>query len=128
MKQRASQSPSLLRQFLHIASPFWTSRVKWRALGMLAVLLLLLCGVTSLNVYNSFVMGRFMDALQKEDAPLFYKLVCLYAGVILAGTPVMVYYQYLRTKIALVWRGWLTAHPHQSVSAKTRLLPPGRRQ
>ncbi|MBU6455431.1 MAG: ABC transporter ATP-binding protein/permease [Cyanobacteria bacterium REEB67] len=110
MKHKLNQPLSLFKRFLAIAAPFWVSRQKWRALGLLATLLTLLCGVTVLNVYNSFVMGRLMDALQKEDGYLFYKLVGLYSLVVLAGTPVMVYYGYLRTKLALVWRSWLTAH------------------
>ena len=110
MKQKLNQPLSLFKRFLAIAKPFWTSHGKWRAIGLLAVLLTLLCGVTFLNVYNSFVMGRFMDALAKENSSLFYRLVGLYSLVILAGTPVMVYYGYLRTKLALVWRSWLTAH------------------
>ncbi|HEY9776376.1 MAG TPA: ABC transporter ATP-binding protein/permease [Planktothrix sp.] len=100
----------LIRRLKNIARPFWVSTDRWKAYGLLSLVLLLLCGATSLNVYNAFVMGKLMTALQAMHASAFYRLIGLYAAVIIGGIPVMVYYGYLRTLLAIRWRGWLTAH------------------
>jgi len=100
---------SLFTRFCAIAKPFWVSNLRWKALALLGGVIALLVGATVLNVVNAFVMGKFTTAMQAQDVHGFYKYIALYAAVIIGGTPIMVYYGYLRTKLALVWRSWLTA-------------------
>ncbi|MBS1992211.1 MAG: ABC transporter ATP-binding protein/permease [Cyanobacteria bacterium SZAS LIN-3] len=109
MQNIPGRHPSLFKRFCAIAKPFWVSHLRWKARALLAGVVALLIGSIFLNVVNAFVMGKFMTAMQARDIPLFYRYLALYAGVIIAGTPVVVFYGYLRTKLALVWRSWLTA-------------------
>jgi vitamin B12/bleomycin/antimicrobial peptide transport system ATP-binding/permease protein len=98
----------LWQRFWTIAQPYWFSQAKWRARGLLAIVLLLLLTVNGLNVGISFIW-RFIDtALAGKDASTFWQYIALYAGIMVVGTPIVVFYQYLQQKLGLAWREWLT--------------------
>jgi len=83
-------------------------RGKWLQWGILTTLLFLLLTVNRINVMISFV-GRFFDtALQQKDEPVFWLYLFVYLGIIIAAIPILVGYGYLRQKLGLFWRRWLT--------------------
>lgn len=108
--QNNTNAHQTLRRLLLVGKPFWVSKQKYRAMGLLFSVVLLLFGVAGINVYVSAIAGKFMTALQARDVSHYYSYLLIYAGALVAGTPIIVYYQYLRTKLALVWRKWLTQH------------------
>lgn len=101
---------SIWRQFAIVATPYWKSEVKFKAFGLLAILLLLLLAVNGLNVAINFVSGEFMTAFSAKNQPTFYKMLAIYFGVFVVGTPVVVFYSWIVDKLALHWRTWLTQH------------------
>lgn len=98
----------LLKKFLAIAKPYWFSDEKWRARGILTLLLLLSLSVSGLNVLVSIVGREFQNALVARNQPEFWEYLLLYAGVFVVGTPIVVIYRYTRDKLGLFWREWLT--------------------
>lgn len=98
------------KRLITIGKPFWVSSSRWRAYSLLGGMLGLLVAVSAVNVFTSAVAGRFMTALQARHIQDFYWYLVFYAAVMLLATPVIVYYQFLRTKLALVWRQWLTKY------------------
>lgn len=98
------------RQFCQVAMPYWSSDVRWRARGLLAVLILLMVAVNGLNVVINFVGGSFMTAYSSKDQPTFYRMLTIYFGVFVVGTPIVVMYSWVRAKLGLHWRAWLTNH------------------
>lgn len=105
-----SASARILGRFMRIALPFWTSNQKWKALRLLAGMLLLLVGVALTNVYINSVVGKYTEALKDGHEGAFWTLLWQYIQALLFATPITVYYQFLRTKLAIVWRQWLTQH------------------
>lgn len=122
-----STKRSLWRRIVDIAKPFWFSREpwtvripvvgtqftlqeKWKARGLLALLALFLFSVNMLNVSINFVAGRYQDALQAMDADTYWYYLFVYAGVFVVGTPIVVFYSFIRDKLSVVWRKWLTEH------------------
>ena len=99
-----------LKRLYAVGKPFWVSRHKWRGLLLLGGILGLLFAIIFVNVGNSYLTGRMMDALQARESATFYKLAGTCVLVMLAGLPVGVYYGWLRTRLAILWRQWLTAH------------------
>lgn len=99
----------ILARFWRIAKPFWVSDDKKAALGFLAVLLGLMLAVNGLNVAINYVGGDFMTALSGKDAPKFFKLLWVYAVVFVVGTPIVVLYSWVQSKLSLRWRKWMTA-------------------
>ena len=98
----------LWKRFWAIAKPYWFSNEKWGARGLLALLLLLLLLVSGLNVTISYVGRFFQNALVEKDAETFWRFLFIYAGVFVIGTPIVVIYRYIRDKLGLYWRQWLT--------------------
>ncbi|MBL8083912.1 MAG: ABC transporter ATP-binding protein/permease [Candidatus Obscuribacter sp.] len=109
MKYTAIGRQTLRRLYL-VGKPFWASPLKWKALALLATVLGLLFTVAAVNVFVSSIAGKFTTAMQAKDVSAYHHYLLLYAAAMVAGSPVVVFYQYLRTKLALTWRQWLTQH------------------
>ncbi|MBP0629055.1 MULTISPECIES: ABC transporter ATP-binding protein/permease [unclassified Cupriavidus] len=93
-----------------IARPYWFSRERWKASGLLLLLILLLLGQTQAEVWINEQTGEFTSALAAQDADRFWGSIqkCLY--ILLGAVPVYSSYYYLRNKLGLLWRRWLTRH------------------
>lgn len=98
----------LWNRFWAIAKSYWFSEEKWRARGLLAVVLVLLFAVNGLNVGISFIWRYIDTALAAKDAATFWRFISIYTGIMVVGTPIVVFYQYLQQKLGLHWREWLT--------------------
>lgn len=91
-----------------IGKPFWVSEMRWFALANLGAVLALLCADTALAIYISHVAGNFTTAMQQKATDDFYKYLAIYAGMFVLQDPVQAFYGYLRTRLALTWRKWLS--------------------
>jgi vitamin B12/bleomycin/antimicrobial peptide transport system ATP-binding/permease protein len=78
---------------------------QWLILGFLLFLSFI---VSSLNVLISYVF-RFIDnALNKSNPKVFWEFITVYGIVLIVAIPILVSYVYVRGKLALFWREWLT--------------------
>jgi putative ATP-binding cassette transporter len=85
-------------------------RLKGRYLPwlLLGVVLFLLFAVNGFNVAISYIF-RFIDnALNQKDSQTFYQFLWVYGGIIVAAIPIIIGYDYIRRKLGLMWREWLT--------------------
>jgi putative ATP-binding cassette transporter len=98
----------LWQQFRDIAQPYWFSEEKWRARGMLVLLVLLLLGQTEFNVLLNEQTGEFTSALAARDADRFWHSIRISFVILVLAVPVYAYYYYVRDKLALYWRQWIT--------------------
>lgn len=98
----------LLRRCVAVAKPYWTSESSAGAIALLALLLLLVCGVNAMNVTVSYVASKFMTALTTKNVSGFYGTLWLYGSIFAVGTPIVVMYFYVQDKLSLHWRDWLT--------------------
>jgi putative ATP-binding cassette transporter len=87
--------------------PLFASEVRWWAWGLLAVLALLLIGLSGLNVVNSFVGRDFITSISDRQTDRYPWLALLYFGVFAASTVVNVLERYTEDRIGLFWRQWL---------------------
>ncbi|MBD2778494.1 ABC transporter ATP-binding protein/permease [Iningainema sp. BLCCT55] len=99
-------------KFLALARPYWFSEQKWKARGLLLLLLLLALVVNAINVGISFIF-RYIDTSlanfpQTKDTETFWRFISIYAGLLVIGTPIVVMFGYLQDKLGLYWREWLT--------------------
>ncbi|MGB7442608.1 MAG: ABC transporter ATP-binding protein/permease [Coleofasciculaceae cyanobacterium] len=81
---------------------------RWQQWGILSLLLFLSLSVSGLNIIISYVGNFFNTALAEKDQPTFWLFLFVYAGVFVVGTPIVVIYGYVRDKLALYWREWMT--------------------
>lgn len=98
------------QRFMSIAKPFWFSEDKVAARWLLGALLFLMFAVNGLNIAINYVGGDFMTALSGKDAPRYFQLLWIYGGVFVVGTPVVVFYGWVQSKLAVRWRQWMTTY------------------
>jgi putative ATP-binding cassette transporter len=103
-------SQSMLTRFLAVGAPFYRSEARWRILGRLGILFVLLIAINGMNVVNSYVGRDFMSALAERHASQFYFLALVLAGVFCISTVIEVFARYAEQSLGLVWREWLTRY------------------
>jgi putative ATP-binding cassette transporter len=103
-----------------IAAPYWRSEERWRAIGLLAVVVALNLALVGMSVLLSFWNREFFNALEAKDAAAFWALLFwgrLETGsgpmpgfVVVAAAYILiaVYQLYLRQALQIRWRRWLT--------------------
>jgi len=97
-----------LKAVIALALPYWVSEDRWRARGLLAVIVAMNLGLVYVNVLFSDWNNRFYNALQLRDFPRFlHELTyfCVLAGVFIV---IAVYQTYLTQMLEIRWRRWLT--------------------
>ena len=96
------------RQFWAIAKTYWQSEQKWQARGLLLAVVLCLLAYTGLSVVLNNKRGVLISALSTQDEPRFWQTVLIFIGVLVIYAPLLAGYQYLRDRLSLNWRQWLT--------------------
>ncbi len=100
----------LWHRFVAIARPYWRSEQRWRAIGLLALLILLLLGQTAFNVLFNHETGEFTSALAARDTERFWSAIGRYTAILVGAVPIYALYFYVRDTLGLRWRRWLTDH------------------
>jgi vitamin B12/bleomycin/antimicrobial peptide transport system ATP-binding/permease protein len=98
----------LLQRFRAIAAPYWFGDKKWQARGLLLLLVLLLLGQTGFAVLFNALTGEFTSALAAKDADRFWTSIFECLGILVVAVPIYAFYYYVRDKLGLYWRRWLT--------------------
>lgn len=98
----------LWRRFRTIAAPYWGRDEKWPARWLLVLLIILLLGQTGFAVLFNEQTGEFTSALAAQDADRFWLSIWKCLAILVVGVPVYAFYYYVRDRLALNWRRWLT--------------------
>lgn len=99
---------SFVQNFWHIFRSYWSSEHKWRARGLLGV-------VIALNFINVYLLVKlnnwyndFYNALQQYQADSFWPLIGEFTGLAFLYIVIAVYAIYLQQMVQINWRSWLT--------------------
>lgn len=103
---------SVVQQFWTIAKAYWSGDEKWQARGLLLGVVLFLLAYTGLSVILNNKRGVLISSLSAQDEPRFWQTVIIFLGVLVVYAPLIAGYTYLRDRLSLQWRKWLT---HQFV-------------
>ncbi|TCL71772.1 SbmA/BacA-like family transporter [Rhizobium sp. BK251] len=95
-------------RFAQAVKNFASSEVGGKARMMFAMLVALLCGVSGLNVVNSYVGRNFMTAIADRQTAEFIRQAVFYIGVFASLTIVAVVARFIEERLALLWREFLT--------------------
>jgi putative ATP-binding cassette transporter len=98
----------LWKRFLAIAAPYWFSNDRWRARGLVALLIVLLVVYTRFDVLFVKKQGDLISALADKDAGRFGADILQVGLLLLIAVPVNSFYYYVRDRLAVAWRRWLT--------------------
>ncbi|MCE9790878.1 ABC transporter ATP-binding protein/permease [Shewanella indica] len=97
-----------LAMFWHLIKPFWCNRQRLPALALLVVVLTLSLSSVWFSVQLNQWNGDFFNALQQLDGSLIYPLLQQFMLIIVALVLVLVYADYLKKKLIIQWREWMT--------------------
>ena len=91
-----------------LARPFWVGDERWRAWGLLSLIVAMALGLVYVNVLFSNWNNRFYDALQLHDFARFLHELAYFCWLAVAFIVVAVYQTYLTQMLEIQWRRWLT--------------------
>jgi vitamin B12/bleomycin/antimicrobial peptide transport system ATP-binding/permease protein len=100
----------IFKQFWSIAKSYWSSEEKWRARGLLLIVVLMSLGYTGLSVMLNSKRGELISALSAKDEARFWQTILIFVGILVVYAPLYAGYIYLRDRLGLQWRQWLTDH------------------
>jgi putative ATP-binding cassette transporter len=98
----------LWKRFWALASPYWRQDEKWKAWGLLALLVILLLGQTRFAVLFIEQSGEFTSALAARDEERFWSAIKVCLGLLVAAVPIYAFYYFVRDTLGIQWRRWLT--------------------
>ena len=100
----------IFKQFWAIAKSYWSSEEKWRARGLLFAVVLLSLGYTGLSVLLNNKRGVLISALSAHDEARFWQTILIFTGTLIVYAPLYAGYVYLRDRLGVEWRQWLTSY------------------
>jgi len=106
---RANATAIPWRLLIKVGKPFWVSEKKWTAYGHLAAILVLMFANSYLGKFLVETSGQFMTAVEQHDFARMQHLLIYWVAAILIAVPlVQTFYTVLKTRLALVWRSWMS--------------------
>jgi putative ATP-binding cassette transporter len=107
-KRVRSFDQQLWNRFWRITRPYWFEQEKGAARGLLLLLIVLLLGRTEFTVLINQQTGEFTSALAAKDASRFWHSMQVFGVAIVAAVPVYGFYYFVRDRLGVAWRRWLT--------------------
>ena len=101
-------SNNYFKIFWQLCRGYWRSEEKWKALGLLAVVIGLNFAAVYLLVQINNWYNSFYNALQGYQEELFWPLVGEFTALAFIYIIIAVYAIYLRQMLQLKWRTWMT--------------------
>lgn len=98
----------LWRKFFALAIPYWRYDQKWRARGLLLLLVVLMLAETYFNVKFNEQTGEFTSALAAQESERFWRSIRLSVVVLAVAVPVHAFYYFVRDQLGINWRRWMT--------------------
>ena len=98
----------LWKRFWHLAAPYWREDEKWKAWGLLALLVILLLGQTRFAVLFNEQTGEFTSALAAHEEERFWDSIRYCLILVIVAVPIYASYYFVRDTLGIHWRRWLT--------------------
>lgn len=98
----------LIRGFWLLFKGYWSSQDKWKARGLLTVVIAMNFAMVWLLVQINSWYQIFYDALQNYEAENFWPLIGQFSAIAFVYIVIAVYAVYLRQMLQIKWRTWMT--------------------
>ena len=102
------KNTSFISNFFTITKPFFASEKKWKATAFLLAISASLITATTLNVKLVTTQGSWMNELVGKNSGPFLKYILLYLIILALYVPINVFTSYLKDRLGILWRDWLT--------------------
>lgn len=91
-----------------LISPFWRSEEKWRAWGLLTMIIILSLAIVYLSILFNQWNRVFYDALQTKNFAVFKNQLFKFTWLVLLYILFSIYKIYLTQGLQMYWRHWMT--------------------
>ena len=108
MKMKEEQK-KMHQIFWRLFKGYWSSEEKWKARGMLTVVISLNFAAVYLLVRINNWYNEFYNALQAYDYSQFWPLIGKFTFLAFLYIAIAVYAIYLRQMLQIRWRTWMTS-------------------
>lgn len=98
----------LFRGFWLLFKDYWSSEEKWKARGLLAVVIAMNFAMVYLLVQINSWYQVFWDSLQNYEVESFWPLIGQFTAIAFTYIVIAVYAIYLRQMLQIKWRTWMT--------------------
>ena len=98
----------LLKNFWSIAQLYWFSEQKWRARGLLLLVIVLLGTFTVFNLFLTNQRAEFISALSAQNPERFWRSIIGFFSTVVIAVPFVSSYSFFRQKLSVFWRRWMT--------------------
>ena len=98
----------LLKNFWSIAQLYWFSEQKWRARGLLLLVIVLLGTFTVFNLFLTNQRAEFISALSAQNPDRFWRSIIEFFSTVVIAVPFVSSYSFFRQKLSIFWRRWMT--------------------
>lgn len=98
----------LLKNFWSIAKLYWFSEQKWRARGLLLLVIVLLGTFTVFNLFLTNQRAEFISALSAQNPERFWRSIIGFFSTVVIAVPFVSSYSFFRQKLSVFWRRWMT--------------------
>ena len=98
----------LLKNFWSIAKLYWFSEQKWRARGLLLLVIVLLGTFTVFNLFLTNQRAEFISALSAQNPDRFWRSIIEFFSTVVIAVPFVSSYSFFRQKLSIFWRRWMT--------------------
>ncbi len=102
------ETKKLFRGFWSLFKGYWSSEEKWKARGLLAVVITMNFAMVYLLVQLNEWYQIFWDALQNYEQERFFPLLGRFSALAFIYIIIAVYAVYLRQMLQIKWRTWMT--------------------
>lgn len=102
------EAKKLLRGFWLLFKGYWSSEEKWKARGLLAVVIAMNFAMVYLLVQLNSWYQVFWDSLQNYEIESFWPLIGQFSAIAFTYIVIAVYAVYLRQMLQIKWRTWMT--------------------
>lgn len=99
---------TLARDFWQLFKGYWSSEEKWKARGLLGVVIAMNFAMVYLLVQLNNWYNTFYNALQNYEAEAFWGLIGEFSAIAFTYIMIAVYAVYLRQMLQIRWRTWMT--------------------
>jgi vitamin B12/bleomycin/antimicrobial peptide transport system ATP-binding/permease protein len=91
-----------------LIKPYWVSDDRWRARGLLVLVIAMNLTMVAFNVWFNSWQRTFFDAIQQYNYPVFLSSLLEFTGIALALILLGTYRTYFHQMLEFRWRQWLT--------------------
>ncbi|BFG74803.1 ABC transporter ATP-binding protein/permease [Paraburkholderia terrae] len=91
-----------------LIKPYWVSEDRWKARGLLALVIAMNMTMVAANVWFNTWQRTFFDAIQQYNYPVFKYSLLQFTVIALALILLGSYRTYFRQMLEFRWRQWLT--------------------